>query len=85
VFSRVGGIPEMFREGEQALFFARGDHQGCAAALAEALAGGEAVQSRVARAFERGRELSFGPYVAAMDRFLCDGVRALREGGAATG
>jgi glycogen synthase len=84
VFSRVGGIPEMFREGEQALFFARGDHEGCAAALAEALEGGEAVQARVARAFERGRELSFGPYVAAMDRFLHDGVRVLQEVGGAS-
>lgn len=80
VFSRVGGIPEMFREDEEALFFARADHLGCAAALAGALRDDAAVQARVARAYERGQELSFGPYLAAMDRFLADGVAALTRG-----
>ena len=73
----VGGIPEMFRDGEEALFFERGDHVGCAAALADALRGDAQGQARVARAYERGQELSFGPYLAAMDRFLAEGVEAL--------
>ena len=50
VFSRVGGIPEMFREEEQALFHARGDAAGCAAALARALAGGTDGDARVTAA-----------------------------------
>ena len=77
IFSRVGGITELFAE-DQALFFERGDHEGCAAALEEALDGGEQVDARVARAFERGQELSFGPYLAAMDEFLTEGLAAVR-------
>jgi glycogen synthase len=79
VLSRVGGIPELLVEDEQALFHARGDAQGCARALAATLAGGPAVDARVAAAFARGKELSFGPYLAAMDRFFADGLAALRE------
>jgi len=78
VFSRVGGIPEMFEDGAQALFHEREDERGCAAAIADCLAGGPAVQARVEAALARGRELSFGPYLEAMDRFLNEGIAALR-------
>lgn len=77
VFSRVGGIPEMFEEGTQALFHEPHDVAGCAAALAHCLAGGPEVEARVAAALSRGQELGFGPYLAAMDAFLEDGLRSL--------
>jgi hypothetical protein len=78
VFSRVGGIPEMFADGTQALFHEREDEHGCAAAIADCLAGGPAVEARVAAAYARGKELSFGPYLEAMDRFFDEGLAALR-------
>jgi glycosyltransferase involved in cell wall biosynthesis len=78
VLSRVGGIPEMFEDERHALFHERGDAAGLAAALARTLAGGEEVAARVERAHARGRELSFGPYLAAMDRFFEAGLAALR-------
>jgi glycogen(starch) synthase len=77
VASRVGGIPEMLRDGDEARIFANGDARDCAAALAEALAGGPQVQERVCRGFERAQELSFGPYLERMDRFLDEAVAAL--------
>jgi glycogen(starch) synthase len=77
VFSRVGGIPEMFAPDTQVLFHERDDAEGCAAALVRSLAGGPEVQARVDRAFARAQELSFGPYLEAMDRFLADGLAAL--------
>lgn len=79
VLSRVGGIPELLADGTQALFHERGDAAGCAAALAPTLAGGPAVEARVAAAFARGRELSYAPYLAAMDRFLETGLDAVRR------
>lgn len=79
VFSRVGGIPEMYIDEEHALFHDRSDAAGCAAALERVLAGGPDVQARTARALRRGQELSFGPYLAAMDRFLATGLEALTD------
>jgi glycosyltransferase involved in cell wall biosynthesis len=78
VLSQAGGLPEMLRPDEHALAFARDDHEGCAASLAAILRGGEEVDARVERAYARGHELSFGPYVTAMDAFLADAVRLLR-------
>jgi len=78
VLSRTGGIGEMLREEEHALFFDRGDAAGCAAAVARTLDDPAATADRVERAHARGLELSFEPYVAAMDRFLEEGTRALR-------
>lgn len=77
VLSRVGGIGEMLREEEHALFFAKGDHEGCAAALARTLEDPEATRARVQRAYARGQELGHGPYLRAMDRFLDDALAAL--------
>ena len=79
VFSRVGGIPEMFTDGTEVLLHPPGDHARCAAALADCLRGGVAVEARVDGAFARGQELSFGPYLAAMDAFLEDGLAALAD------
>ena len=77
VLSRVGGNPELFADETQALFHDRGDAAGCAAALARTLPGGPEVDARVAAAFTRGRELSFEPYLAAMDRMFEAGLEAL--------
>ena len=77
VSSRVGGIPEMLREPTETLLFDRHDAAGCAAALAETLAGGPVVQARVERAYERATALSFGPYLEAMDEFLRAAAAAL--------
>lgn len=77
VLSRVGGIGEMLREEEHALFFEGGDAEGCAAAVARTLDDPEATAGRVERARRRGEELGFEPYLEAMDAFLGAAVRAL--------
>ncbi len=77
VASRVGGIPELLREPDEALMFDRGDSIGCAAALAETVRGGPAVQARVQQAHVRARGLMFGPYLERMDRFLHGAVARL--------
>jgi glycogen(starch) synthase len=76
IASRVGGIPELLRDGDEALLFDRSDHAGCADALAATLRG-EGVAERVERARRRAGELSHGPYLAAMDRFLDAAAAAL--------
>jgi glycosyltransferase involved in cell wall biosynthesis len=78
VLSRVGGISEMLHEEEHALFFAKGDHEGCAAALARVLEE-DGTDARVERAFRRGQELGYEPYLAAMDGFLHDAVAILNR------
>ena len=81
VASRVGGIPEVVHDEEHALLFDRSDAEGCATALARTLRG-DGVAARTARAFTRGGELAFGPYVRHMDRFLADAAVALGLPGA---
>jgi glycosyltransferase involved in cell wall biosynthesis len=70
VASRSGGIPEMVRDGEEALLFDIGDVAGCADCLARTLTERAETKIRVGRAFERAQHLSWGPYIAATDRFL---------------
>jgi glycosyltransferase involved in cell wall biosynthesis len=77
VASRVGGIPEMLRDDDEARIFANRDATGCAAALAEALSGDPATQERVRRGRIRAQELSFVPYLERMDRFLDEAAAAL--------
>jgi glycosyltransferase involved in cell wall biosynthesis len=77
VASRVGGIPEMLRDGDEARIFANRDATACAAALAEALAGGPQIEERVRRARIRAQHLSFVPYLERMDRFLDEAAVAL--------
>jgi glycosyltransferase involved in cell wall biosynthesis len=79
IASRVGGIPELLRDGDEALLFERGDHAGCADALATTLQG-DGVAERVRRARARGQELSHGPYLVAMDDFLARAAQALGAG-----
>ena len=78
VLSRVGGNPELLADETEVLFHDGGDADGCAAALARTLPGGPEVQARVDAAFARGRQLSFGPYLEAMDDFFDAGLAALR-------
>lgn len=78
VASRVGGIPECVRDREHALLFPPGDADACAAALAETLSDVQATRDRVARAFERGRELSLERYLDESERFVADATAALR-------
>ncbi len=84
VASRAGGIPELIREPAEALLFDRGDAAGAAARLAETLRDPAATEVRVRRAFERGRELSFGPYAAATDRFLERTLAAFASSGSSS-
>jgi glycosyltransferase involved in cell wall biosynthesis len=77
VASDAGGIPEILRDGDEARIFANRDATDCAAALAEALAGGPGVEARVRRGRIRAQELSFAPYLEHMDRFLDDAALAL--------
>lgn len=79
VASRVGGIPELVQDGEEALLFDRDDVEGCAAALAEVLAGGPAVQRRVERARVRAEELSFGFYSERILAFVEAAIAAIPD------
>jgi glycogen synthase len=77
VASRIGGIPEYLGD-EEALLVPAGDPGALAAALAEALAGGPAVERRVDAAFRRAQRFRLAPYLEALDRFLAAGVAAQR-------
>jgi glycosyltransferase involved in cell wall biosynthesis len=77
VASNVGGIPECLRDGEHALLFPPGDAESCAAALAETLSEPDATRERVARAYERGRELSLDRYLDESESFVADASAAL--------
>jgi glycosyltransferase involved in cell wall biosynthesis len=77
VASRVGGIPECVRDREHALLVPPGDADACAAALAETLSDVRATRDRVARAFERGRELSLERYLDESERFVSDAMAEL--------
>ncbi len=70
VASRVGGIPEVLRDGQDALFFERADAAGCARAVAETLRDPAAAASRVQSAYGRAREFTFPRYLEATDAFL---------------
>lgn len=77
VASRVGGIPEALRDRRDALLFAPGDVDGCAAAVAETLRDERATAERVDSAFQRAREgFSVDRYLARTESFLTDTVAA---------
>jgi glycosyltransferase involved in cell wall biosynthesis len=79
VASRVGGIPELVPDREQALLFEPGDADGCADALAETLRDEAAASARVAAAYAHARELTIEPYLKATDRFLDAALEVLRK------
>jgi hypothetical protein len=67
----------MLREGVEALFFARSDHEGCANALAETLSDVEATRRRVTRARARAEDRSWDWYLRATDDFVEGAAEAL--------
>lgn len=77
VAARNGAMPEVLREGAEALFFTIDDAQGCAEALAATLGDRPATAVRVARAFERAQDFSLERYLEESERFVLDAVAAL--------
>ena len=76
VASRTGGIPEMLHENEHALFFAMGDAERCADALARTLTDTGETEARVRRAFEHCQQFSFARYEQASRRFIAEAMTA---------
>jgi glycosyltransferase involved in cell wall biosynthesis len=72
VASRSGGMPEMLRPDEEALFFPIDDERACAEALARTLTDRAATEERVRRAHEHAREYSLENYRAAYEAFVED-------------
>lgn len=70
VASRVGGIPEIVRDPEEALLAPPGDPAALAAALRRTLTEPEKSAARAARAKERAQSFRIGPYLKAMDEFV---------------
>jgi glycosyltransferase involved in cell wall biosynthesis len=70
VASRVGGIPEIVRDPEEALLCPPGDPAALAAALRQTLSDPEASVARAERAKERAQGFRIGPYLKAMDEFI---------------
>jgi glycogen(starch) synthase len=70
VCSRVGGIPDMVRDGEEALLYPPGDAVALAAALREAFDDEAATASRTERAFERVQAFRIDRYEENMAEFL---------------
>lgn len=77
VAARSGGMPELLREGEHALFFEIDDVDACAAALAEVLEHPEDTAARVERARARVKGQSIDRYYEETDRFVADAVAAI--------
>lgn len=69
VASRVGGIPEIVRDPDEALLVPPGDPAALAAALRRNLTEPEESAARAERAKERAQGFRIGPYLKAMDEF----------------
>jgi glycosyltransferase involved in cell wall biosynthesis len=82
VASLSGGMPEILRPEQEALFFAIDDVEGCADALADTLSDVGASEARVERAFERARGYSLERYRADYEAFVEDAIRACIAAGA---
>lgn len=76
VAARVGGIPELLREEEHALFFTMGDVEGCADAIAATLLDSASTEARVQRAFAHCQTFSFARYAREQRRFVAEAIDA---------
>jgi glycosyltransferase involved in cell wall biosynthesis len=70
VASRVGGIPDMVRDGEEALLFPAGDEVALAQALRRSLTEKQATAARARRATDRVQAFRIDRYEEAMDEFF---------------
>ncbi len=78
VASRIGGIPELLRDEDEALLFTPADADACAAELARTLGEPDATARRVDQAFTAAQRFRLPAYLDGMDAFLADAVVALR-------
>jgi glycosyltransferase involved in cell wall biosynthesis len=79
VASRVGGIPDMVRDGEEALLFPPGDEAALCEALRRSLTEIAETAERAKRATERVQAFRFDRYQEAMDEFFQASVEVLDE------
>jgi glycosyltransferase involved in cell wall biosynthesis len=70
VASRVGGIPEIVRDPDEALLVPPGDPAALATALRRTLGEPEESAARAERARERAQGFRIAPYLKAMDEFI---------------
>jgi glycogen synthase len=70
VASRIGGIPELLRDGRDALLFPPGDVSACAAALARTLRDEQETAARVASAYDAVQAFRLPAYLEHMNEFL---------------
>ena len=77
VASRVGGIPEALRSGEDALLFEPGHAEQCAAALATTIRNPSLTERRVHSAFLHAQEFTVERYVKASETLLQQAAVAL--------
>jgi glycogen(starch) synthase len=75
--SAVGGIPDMVRDGEEALLFPAGDDSRLAEALLRVLSEERETAERVERAFDRVQAFRIDRYEENMAEFFAAGVEAL--------
>jgi glycosyltransferase involved in cell wall biosynthesis len=67
VASRIGGMPELFNDGEHALLFPPGDHEALARALTQTFVDGD---ERAARAKARVEQFTFERYLGEQEEFV---------------
>jgi glycosyltransferase involved in cell wall biosynthesis len=77
VASRIGGIPEALRDGEDALLFDPPDHEECAQALAATVNDPSRTETRVRNAYSRMQAFTVERYVAASEELLENAAVAL--------
>lgn len=70
VASRVGGIPEIVGDPDEALLVPPGDPAALAMALRRTLTDPAEASARVVRARARAQGFRIGPYLKAMDEFI---------------
>jgi glycosyltransferase involved in cell wall biosynthesis len=80
VASLSGGMPEILRDGQEALFFPKGDVEACAEALARTLKNPAEAARRTDRAFVRAQAFGWTGYVDRVDAFLVEARERLLAG-----